>query len=89
VPYLPFPHNVPFPQVRCKKYLFTTNGTGYKNPHPHKEAVARTIVYGGSTPTLPFNYDCATTKDWKNHEQNDTHPYEVKYGSDGLLSEPV
>lgn len=76
-------------QVRCKKYLFTTNGTGYKNPHPHKEAVARTIVYGGSNPTLLFNYDCATTKDWKNQAENDAHPFAVTYGNHGLLSESV
>lgn len=73
-------------QVKCGKYLFTTNGTGYSNPHPHKEAVARVLVYGGRDPMLLFNYDCKTTRRWKTQ---DTIPCTVKYGTDGLLSEPV
>ncbi len=76
-------------QVRCKRYLFTTDGTGYRNPHPHKEAVARTIVYGGKEPILLFNYACDTTKSWARQPDDNAFPYTVKYGNDGLLPEQV
>lgn len=49
--------------VRCGKYLFSTNGKGFKSPHPHREAVARVIVHARE-PELIFNYSAATTKVW-------------------------
>jgi beta-lactamase superfamily II metal-dependent hydrolase len=76
-------------QVRCGKYLFTTDGTGYTNPHPHDAAVARVAVYGGVNPTLLFNYDCDTTTGWRRLSSDPDFPCTVRYGTGGLLSETV
>lgn len=46
----------------CPRYLFSTNGD--HSHHPNEEAVARTIMYGGRSPTLYFNYAEDETRIW-------------------------
>ena len=38
----------------CPRYLVSTNG--YSHCHPDREAIARTILWGGDDATLYFNY---------------------------------
>ena len=76
-------------QARCPRYLFTTDGTGYSNPHPHREAVARAVVYGGPNAKLLFNYDCLTTKGWKKEPADTPFHYTAAYGSKGLFSTKI
>jgi beta-lactamase superfamily II metal-dependent hydrolase len=72
--------------VRCRKYLFSTNGKGFKNPHPHREAVARVIVHA-QRPELVFNYRAGTTNIWNEPlpkiGKNDEFEFTPRYGKGG------
>jgi len=67
VPHHGSKHNNPvslYRKLNCRKYLISTNGKRFRHPHP--EAVARIVKYGGPQPQLYFNYDSELTKRWDN-----------------------
>jgi hypothetical protein len=49
-------------QVRCPRYLFSTNGAVHQ--HPDRQAVARVLVHGGDEKALLFNYRTRYTELW-------------------------
>lgn len=49
-------------KLNCRKYLISTNGRKFEHPHP--EAIARIIRYGGPRAELYFNYDTDQTRQW-------------------------
>lgn len=68
--------------VNCTRYLFSSNGTVFKSPHPHAVAVARTILYGGPNAKLHFNYRSETSERWDNLPFMRRYRYAVDYGDD-------
>jgi beta-lactamase superfamily II metal-dependent hydrolase len=68
--------------VRCKKWLFSTNGA--KHYHPHPSAVAR-VVDGVQQPTLYFNFKSEESEVWDSDPLRDEHSYETEYGTGGML----
>lgn len=69
-------------QVDCRRYLFSSNGTVFKNPHPHAVAVARAIHYGGPNATLFFNYRTKVNDQWDNFRLMKRYRYTVDYGDE-------
>ncbi|MEW8546943.1 MAG: MBL fold metallo-hydrolase [Candidatus Thiodiazotropha sp.] len=70
----------------CENYIFSTNGDQFQHPHP--EAVARVIEYGGDMPKLWFNYSTDETLIWDDERLRDAYGYETYYPKDektGLL----
>ena len=61
----------------CKNYIFSTNGDQFN--HPHQEAVARVIRYGGKGVKLHFNYLSDETKVWSNERLQKEHSYTAVY----------
>ncbi len=47
----------------CQNYIFSSNGDQFR--HPHHEAVARVIEYGGDDPLLLFNYRSKYNEVWE------------------------
>jgi len=68
--------------VDCRRYLFSTNGVSHK--HPHREAVARVLIYGTPERTLHFNYRTKFNEDWDDPELRKGYDYAAEYG-DGTL----
>jgi hypothetical protein len=76
--------------VRARTYLFCTDGTGFKNPHPHRAAVARVLVEGGPDSALAFNYESPVNVVWKrlpSAGRNRAYRYTTRYGAppEGLV----
>lgn len=63
--------------VDCGRYLFSTNGSQFHHPHP--EAVARVIKFGGPNPELVFNYRSDETLAWDDRSLKRRHPYTTTY----------
>ncbi|MEX0705698.1 MAG: hypothetical protein WD041_03690, partial [Nitriliruptoraceae bacterium] len=61
----------------CPRYLFSTNGD--HSHHPNEEAVARTIMYGGRSPTLYFNYAEDETRIWGSDALMRRYGYKAVY----------
>ncbi|MES9971949.1 MAG: MBL fold metallo-hydrolase [Candidatus Thiodiazotropha sp.] len=61
----------------CKNYIFSSNGDQFQHPHP--EAVARVIEYGGDSPRLWFNYCSDETVVWDDKKLRDAYGYETRY----------
>jgi hypothetical protein len=68
-------------KIDCPLYLFSTDGTQFKHPSP--QAVARVIKFGGSQPTLAFNYRTDYTLKWKHQPWIDQYGYSVLYPPEG------
>ncbi len=68
--------------VKCKRWLFSSNGA--KHHHPHPNAVAR-AVDGAQRPTLYFNFKSDESEVWDSDELRADHSYETEYGDDGVL----
>jgi beta-lactamase superfamily II metal-dependent hydrolase len=49
-------------QMRCKRFLISTDGSRHK--HPHDESIARILKYGGGGLELRFNYASEYTSRW-------------------------
>jgi beta-lactamase superfamily II metal-dependent hydrolase len=64
--------------VKCRRYLFSTNGD--KFGHPDVDSIAKVIRYGGSKPKLYFNY-AHTKKKYGKAADMATHQYEAIYPS--------
>jgi len=67
--------------VRCKRYLFSTNGKIFN--HPDVECVARVITHGGKKRDLHFNYRTEDNEIWDDQELMDKYGYSVVYPEDG------
>jgi hypothetical protein len=63
--------------VRCKQYLFSTNGQIFN--HPDMEGVARVIRHGGKKPILNFNYRSDETGIWADENLVQKHKYTARY----------
>ena len=68
-------------RVKCRKYLVSTNGAQFK--HPDREAIARVIKHGGTSPKLFFNYKTDFNKVWQSPTLQDDWNYVAEYGGDG------
>lgn len=72
-------------QLRCKRYLFSSNGSRYG--HPDKAGVARVIHWGGSRLKLYFNYRSEFNELWDDDSLRDEYGYAAFYpdhGDEGL-----
>lgn len=61
--------------IDCKKYLISTNGHRFK--HPHREAIARIIKFGGPDVEIFCNYKSSYNKSWDNAGRKQDHKYEI------------
>ena len=61
----------------CKSYIFSSNGDQFYHPHP--EAVARVIGYGGDSPELFFNYRTKQTEIWDDDKLREAYGYRTSY----------
>lgn len=67
-------------RVQCGKYLVSTNGAQFK--HPDREAIARIIKHGGTSPTLYFNYDTTLNSVWGTPTLKEDFDYEAVYADE-------
>lgn len=65
----------------CPRFLISTNGNYFN--HPDREAVARVIEFGGSTPQLFFNYRSEETEVWDDARLKRRHGYETHFADTG------
>jgi beta-lactamase superfamily II metal-dependent hydrolase len=69
--------------VDCAIYLFSTDGSVFGHPDP--EAIARVIRYGGSAPTLAFNYRSDQNQIWDDERLMEQFGYRVHYPQEGEM----
>lgn len=72
--------------VKCRRYLFSTNGNS--SEHPDQESVARVITYGGSKPQLFFNYKTIFNEMWDDSQLIKDYGYRItfcKQNEEGFL----
>lgn len=62
--------------VEARHFIFSTNNSYFR--HPNAEAVARVIV-GGRKPTLWFNYDTPSNRQWGMPELTARHGHVARY----------
>jgi hypothetical protein len=65
----------------CPRYLVSTNG--FSHCHPDREAIARTILWGGDDATLYFNYRTEFNEYWGDEHFQQRHRYLTVYPPDG------
>ncbi len=73
-------------RLDCSSYIFSSNGDQFK--HPHQEAVARVIEYGGDSPQLFFNYLSDETRVWDDDLLREAYGYRTVYpeqDTDGIV----
>jgi hypothetical protein len=63
--------------VDCRRYLVSTNGSYFGHPHP--EAMARVIAFGGTDFELVFNYRSDPALIWDNPAWQDRYGYRTTY----------
>ena len=71
--------------LQCKRYLISTNGSYFD--HPDREAIARVIKYGGTRPTLCFNYQSEDNVIWAETHMHQPYDYMTRFpqpGEEGL-----
>ena len=68
-------------QVKCRRYLFSSDGSRYG--HPDKAGVARVIHWGGSRLRLYFNYRSDFNKMWDSDSLRDDYEFQTFYPDDG------
>jgi beta-lactamase superfamily II metal-dependent hydrolase len=61
----------------CPRYLVSTNGDHFS--HPDREAIARIIKYGGSRPSLHFNYRSKYNEVWARPDLQERYGYVAFY----------
>jgi len=72
----------------CPAYIFSSNGDQFHHPHP--EAVARVIKYGGDKPQLIFNYRNPEAVIWDDDRLRQGYGYSTTYpamASEGAILE--
>jgi hypothetical protein len=67
----------------CSRYLVSTNGKIFN--HPSLQALARTVLHGGSRPQLLFNYRTPNAELLDDPAQRERYGYEVIFAEDGGL----
>ncbi len=72
-------------RIRCKKWMFSTNGGTHHHPDP--EAVAR-IITAANNPTLFFNFDSEESRVWRDSVFAPGIQFNPQYG-DGYLIVPL
>lgn len=65
----------------CSAYIFSSNGDQFHHPHP--EAVARVIKYGGDRPQLIFNYRHPESMIWDDDRLRQGYGYSTSYPAGG------
>lgn len=68
-------------QLDCKRFLVSTSGARFH--HPDREAVARSIKYGGDKPTICFNYRSDDNEVWAREDLQDKYGYGAAYPEEG------
>jgi hypothetical protein len=63
--------------IDCRRYLFSTNGDRFY--HPHREAVARIVKFGGPGPVLHFNYRSEENAVWAEAALQERYGYTAVY----------
>ena len=66
--------------IDCPRYLVSTNG--HSHYHPDREAIARTILWGGKDPTLYFNYRSEFNSYWGDQDHQRSHGYRAVFPPD-------
>jgi hypothetical protein len=74
-------------KIECPRYLFSTNGAQFG--HPDKEAVARTIRFGGPGVELIFNYRSKLNAVWESASWMGQYGYRVDYPPMGQTGKVV
>jgi hypothetical protein len=77
-------------QMRCKRFLVSTDGSRHK--HPHLESIARTVKHSGGGIELRFNYEGEYTSPWNEDSLKAHYGYDVIYpcaGENGFLRTDV
>jgi hypothetical protein len=71
--------------IACDRYVFATSGEIFG--HPHQEAVARVIVFGGNHsttgPSLIFNYRSSYNSIWDDKQLQARYRYQAIYPEQG------
>ena len=62
--------------VDARHFVFSTNNSYFR--HPNAEAVAR-VILGGGKPTLWFNYDTPSNRQWGSPELMAKHGHVARY----------
>jgi hypothetical protein len=66
--------------VDCRHFLFSSNSTVFKSPHPHAAAVARAVHFSDPGTTLHFNYRTKVNEQWDQASWIRRYRYDVDYG---------
>jgi hypothetical protein len=74
-------------KIECPRYLFSTDGAQFG--HPDKEAVARTIRFGGPGVELIFNYRSEFNALWESSSWMGQYGYRVSYPPMGQVGKVV
>lgn len=61
----------------CRHYVFSTNGDHFA--HPDRQAIARILKYGGTRPSLHFNYRTPYNEVWAREDLQEKHAYAAHY----------
>ena len=64
-------------KLKCKKYIFSTNGSIYY--HPSQETIAWVIKRGGAAPELIFNYLSKFNEVWDDQRLMSQFNYKAIY----------
>lgn len=76
--------------VSADQYIISTDNSRYG--HPHDEALARLVLYGGISPTLCFNYSTERNLRWSDATLQARHSFATRYPDPGkslVLSVPA
>ena len=73
-----------YQKLDCRNYLISTNGKRFQHPHP--EAIARILKYGGKGISLYFNYDSEQTRIWNDADLKSEYDYKVTMRRDNARS---
>lgn len=69
-------------KLNCKNYLVSTNGARYE--HPDREAIARLVRYGGTKPSIHFNYVSEFNEIWMDSDMGAGIDYVAHYPEEGI-----
>jgi beta-lactamase superfamily II metal-dependent hydrolase len=67
--------------IRAKRFLVSTDGSRHR--HPHVEALARTVKYGGIDTELVFNYSSEQTLKWNDLRLKRHYGYKTRFPKEG------
>ncbi len=67
--------------VDCRRFLVPTDGSRFF--HPHREAIARVVTWGGDKPELCFNYTSELNGLWASELLQEKFGYTTRYPEEG------